>query len=178
MHFLEQYYENSIKYDLCTKFRYKNLKKLPKFSKIVLSFGCKNSNIKQLIISFLALEIIGGKKGNFIESKKLNVLLKIRKGTLVGCKLTIKKKLIYCFLFKFITEIMPMLKISDKTQLFNTNVVSYQVPNLLVFSELEKNYYLFHELKNLNVVFLSNTSSLAEFSYLLNSFKFSFIFNH
>lgn len=178
MHLLEQYYENTVKHDLCNKFRYKNLKNLPKLSKIVLSFGCKNLNIKQLIISFLALEIIGGKKGNFTKSKKPNVLLKIRKGNIVGCKLTLEKRLIYHFLSKFIIEIMPMLKIPSKIQVSNNNAVSYQVPNVLIFSELEINYYLFHELSNLNVVFLSNTNSSSEFSYLLNCFKFPLIFKN
>ena len=176
MNFLEQYNENIVKHDLCNKFRYKSLKNLPKLSKIVLSFGCKNLNIKQLIISFLALEIIGGKKGNFTQSKKSNILLKIRKGNLVGCKLIIEKKLIYHFFSKFITQIMPTLKMPGKIEVSNAKAASFQVSNLLIFSELEKNYYLFHELKNLNVVFLSNTGSTAEFTYLLNSFKFPLIF--
>lgn len=176
MHFLEQYYENIIKHDLCNKFRYKNLNSLPKLSKITVSFGCKNSNIKHLIISFLALEIIGGKKGIFTQSKKPNVLLKIRKGQLVGCKLVIDKKLIYHFFFKFITEIIPRLKVSNK--ITKINAVSYEVPNVLVFPELEQNYYLFYQLNTLKIVISGKTGSSAEFAYLLNSFKFPLIRKH
>lgn len=175
MYFLDQYYKNIVKYDLINKFNYKNLKNIPKIKKIILNFGCKNPNMKQLTISLLALELITGKKGSFTQAKSSNILLKIRKGNLVGCKLVLQKNLMYNFLTKLITEILPQMKTSNKialnNKLNNTTAVSYKISNTLIFPEFEKNYYLLNDLPNLHITFLTNTKSHAELIYLLNSFK-------
>mgnify|MGYP006168312787 CR=1 FL=1 len=70
------YYNNVIKYDVINKFYYKKYKQIPKIIKIVLSFNCKNLNIKQLISSLVALELISSKRGLILVSKKSNILLK------------------------------------------------------------------------------------------------------
>ena len=48
MHFLENFYFKTLKYDLINKFIYKNTTKLPKLKKIILNFGSKTADIKQL----------------------------------------------------------------------------------------------------------------------------------
>ena len=94
MNSLEYYYKTIIKYDLINKFSYSNIKKIPELKKIVLNFGCKSSEIKELATSLLALElIINTNTPIFLtKSKQPNVLLKIRKGAPVGCKVILKKK--------------------------------------------------------------------------------------
>ena len=80
MQIFKYYYNNVIKYDVINKFYYKKYKQIPKIIKIVLSFNCKNLNIKQLLNSLIALELISAKKGFILVSKKSNILLKIKKG--------------------------------------------------------------------------------------------------
>ena len=79
MQIFKYYYNNVIKYDVINKFYYKKYKQIPKIIKIVLSFNCKNLNIKQLLNSLIALELISAKKGFILVSKKSNILLKIKK---------------------------------------------------------------------------------------------------
>jgi len=175
MHFFEYYYENIIKYDLINKFHYKDIKHLPKLKKIILNFGCKSSELKILAAILLSLELITTQHGVLTTSKNSNILLKIRKGNPVGCKLILKKTIMYNFFSKLIYEIFSKLKnftgFNIKYKSLNSKAISFNIQNSLIFSELEQNYYLFNKLPPLNITFVTNTVNSNEFLFLLNSFK-------
>lgn len=173
MHFLEYYYINIIKYDLINRYNYKNIREIPKLTKIVLNFGCKTSELKKLSTSSLFLQLITTKKGMLTVSKRSNIILKIRKGNPVGCKIILVKTSMYKFLSKLLIEILPRLKnrILLKKTLYN-NTLTYNFENIMIFKELEKNYLVFSLLKNLQVTFVTNAITNEEFFFLLNSFKF------
>lgn len=180
MNFLNHYKKNVIVYDLINKFNYKTIKNIPIIDKMILNFGFKNIDSKSLYTSFLALELITGKKGVFTQAKTSNILLKIRKGNPVGCKVVLKKRLMYLFLNKLIIEIFPKMKplnkILYKNKFLNTTSTSFTITNILIFSEFEKNYYLFNNLPELDITFVTKTKTKQEFLFLLNSFKLP-IFN-
>lgn len=174
MHFLEHYYNSIVKYNLIYKFNYKNLKNVPKLKKIILNFGCKTSDLKILASSLLALQLITGKKGDLTLSSQSNIVLKIRKGNPVGCKIVLTKKMMYKFFTKLINEILPKLKnklLVNKHQTFNTLTCNFN--HVLIFKELEKNYVIYNFLKNIQITFITNTKTTEELFFLLNSFKFS-----
>ena len=170
MHFLEYYYDNIIKRELIYKFNYKNLLHVPKLKKIVLSFNCRNSDLKQISKTLLALELLSEKKAKITLSKKHNILLKIRKGTPVGCKIILRRTAMYTFFCKLLFEIFPKLENVTYRKLQSLNV-SYMIHNTLVFSEFQDNYYLFNTLPKLHIVIVIATKSKKEILYLLNSFK-------
>lgn len=173
MHFLEYYYINIIKYDLINRYNYKNIKDIPKLKKIVLNFGCKTSELKKLSTSLLFLQLITTKKGGLTVSKQSNIVLKIRKGNPVGCKVLLVKTSMYKFLYKLLIEVLPRLKtkILLKKMLYK-NTLTYNFENIIIFKELEKNYLVFSLLKDLQVTFVTNATSNEELFFLLNSFKF------
>lgn len=175
MTFLERYYQNIVTQNLINKFTYKTIKNVPALKKIVLNFGCKSSNFKLLITSLLALELITGKRGKLIQSKNANLLLKIRKGNPVSCKVVLRKQLMHSFLMKLVFEIFPKTKSFEyfplKKDRKNTVALSQKITHLLVFSEFEKNYYLFNTIPDLQVTFLMNSQKQEELVYLLNAFK-------
>ena len=174
MHFLEHYYNNIITLNLIHKFNYKNLKNIPKLKKIVINFGCKTLDLKTLASSLLALQLITTKKGCLTTSKQPNILLKIRKGNPVGCKIVLTKKMMYRFFTKLIIEIFPKLKnkaLVKKLQTFNT--ITCNLNNILIFSEIEKNYIIYNSLKNIQITFITNAKTTEELFFLLNSFKLS-----
>ena len=173
MHFLEYYYINIIKYDLINRYNYKNIKDIPKLKKIILNFGCKTSELKKLSTSLLFLQLITTKKGKLTVSKQSNIVLKIRKGNPVGCKVLLVKTAMYKFLFKLLIEVLPRIKnkiLLKKTSYKNT--LTYNFENIMIFKELEKNYLVFSLLKNLQVTFVTNATTNEELFFLLNSFKF------
>ena len=92
MYLINYYYNNIVKYDLINKFYYKNIKQLPSILKIILNFNFKKQNIKNLMSSLIALELISSQKPIFTKSKISNITLKIRKGQPVGCKITLRKQ--------------------------------------------------------------------------------------
>lgn len=177
MYFLENYYQNIIQYDLINKFQYKNLQNLPKLQKIVLNFGYKNSNIKILASSLLSLELITTKRGVITKANNSHILLKLRKGNPVGCKVILKKTLMYNFFAKLLIDIFPQIKDFKKSYVqkenFQPSAFSYQLKNIFFFLELERNYNLFNKLSNLNITIITNTKTKNELLFLLNSFKLS-----
>jgi ribosomal protein L5 len=56
MHFLQSFYSKTLKYDLINKFVYKNTYVIPKVKKIILNFGSKTSDLKQLTSSLFVIE--------------------------------------------------------------------------------------------------------------------------
>ena len=180
MYFFEHYFQTIVKYDLINKFQYKNIKKLPKLKKIVLNFNCKNADTKQLAVTMTALELISLQKGILTVKKKSNVILKLKKGEPIGCKIILRKTNMYNFLFKILNEILPKVKNFKKFNLkqnrnknYKINTFSFKLKNTLNFLELEKNYYLFQNLSFLNITFVTNKMSFCEFIFLFQSFKIS-----
>jgi len=100
MFFFAIYSQQIIKYDLINAFYYNKLKQVPKLQTIILNFGYQKSNFKRLISGLLALEFIATKKSKLTKSKHLHIMLKIKQGNSVGCKVVLKKKNYVSFLFK------------------------------------------------------------------------------
>ena len=175
MRVLKTYFEKVIKYDLINTFIYKNLKNIPKLKKLILNFGYKKSNLKYLISGLLALEFISSKKGKFTKSKHLNLLLKLKKGNPVGCKVILKKSSMYFFYLKLITLILPKIKqfqiSQQKRDLKNFKSVSFQLKTPLLFAELENQFQLFKEIPQLDVTLLTNSKCQKELFFLLKSVK-------
>ena len=107
---LENYYKKVIRYDLINKFSYNNLDDIPELKKIILNFGCKSFEIKNIAASLSALELIAAKQGIVTKAKRPNILLKIRKGHPVGCVVVLTKTQMYDFFLKLLTQVFPNLK--------------------------------------------------------------------
>ena len=175
MHLLEYYYKKIIVHDLINKFSYTNLKKIPRLKKIVLNFGCKDSEIKTLASSLISMELITASTNiDLTKSKKANIFIKIRSGHPIGCKVVLERRKMYSFFFKLLSDVFPILKefkgISLKKK-NNFKSFSFTLKELIVFKELETNFYLFNNLPLLNINIITNTKTKKELIFLLNSFK-------
>jgi large subunit ribosomal protein L5 len=172
MNFVKYFYTNILKYDLINKFNYNKTKKLPKLKKIILNFGCKNTKLKNLAASFLALELICYKKGSLTKTKKPNLFLKLRKGNPVGCKVVLKNQQMFDFLIIILNEIFSkeknLVNINNKN-LTKKNFFSCEIHNKFNFNELEKHYYLFNDLEKLDITITFKIKE--EIFFLLKSFK-------
>jgi large subunit ribosomal protein L5 len=175
MNFLNYLQSKTLKHDLLNKFYYKNINDLPKLEKVILNFGCKTNDLKQLSTAILALELITNQKGILTKSKKSNILLKIRKGNPVGCKVTLKKKLMLKFLEKTLLEIFHKIKNFNGLTInkqINKNSFSYELYNTLSFKELEEHYYLFNSLPKLTITIVTNTTTKEELLFILKAWQF------
>lgn len=167
----------ALKYELVNKFCYNSLKELPKLEKIILNFSFNHkSDIKIVAANILALELISVQRGKLVKIKKPNVLLKIKKGSVTGCKVTLRKKNMLLFLEKILIEIFPKLKKLEVLRFFfnnkiQTNHLFFKFPSNFKFNEIEKHNHLFNDLSNLKITFIANSKTKSELLYILTSFK-------
>lgn len=177
MHFLKYFCVKTLKYDLTNKFYYNNTKKLPKLKKIILNFGCKTTEIKQLSSSLLALELITKKNGTLTTTKHSNIFLKIRKGNPAGCKITLRKNNSINFLTKILIEILPKTKGFNGlilTKKIKKNIFSYELYETFSFKELEEHYSLFHNIPKLDITIITNSKIKEELICILKSLQLPF----
>lgn len=173
MSFFDIYYEQIMKYDSINAFTYKDLKKIPKLQTIVLNLGYQKSNFHRLISGLLSLELITSKKSKITRSKNINILLKIKQGNPVGCKITLKKKLMHRFYLKLITSIfIELTDIKPPRKLEQSyKSITIVIKNPLIYIELEKHYEFFKDIPQLDVTFITNSQSENELFYFLKSSK-------
>lgn len=96
---LETHFNKIILYDLILQNSYSNFFKIPRINSINLNFGLKDFLIdsKKILNILIYMELLINQKPVITKSKKNILTLKIKKGNIVGCKLTLRKKFIYFF---------------------------------------------------------------------------------
>jgi large subunit ribosomal protein L5 len=174
MHFLENFYLKTLQYELANKYFLKNTKEIPKFKKIVLNFSYwgRQSGVKILASSMLALELTTDQRGRLTKTCMTHISIKLKKGVPVGCKLILQKNNNFEFLARIIQEALPSGKVFT---LFKPNRVknafSFKISEVYSFSELEQRYHFFTELGELGVTIVLDTKSEAEVRFILGSLQ-------
>lgn len=169
MFFFNYYIQQIMKYDSINVLSLYDIKQIPKFQTIVLNFGYQKSNFKRFISGLLALKFITSKNSKIAVSKHLNIFLKIKKGTPVGCKIVLKKKVMHQFYLKLATSVLSKLKNTK----FHPNYksASITIKNPLIFMELEDRYEIFKDIPKLDITITTTCKSNNEFFFLLKSIK-------
>lgn len=177
MHSLEYFYFKRLKFDLINQFAYNTVGKIPILKKIILNFGFKTTDIKQLSSGLLAFELIANKKGVITTTTKSNIFLKLRKGNPTGCKLTLQRYGLFDFLRKVVQEVFPKIKNFNGVILnrkIKKNVFSYEIHDTFSFFDLENHYYCFSHLPKLDVTIITTATNKKELLFILKSLQFPF----
>ena len=160
-------YTNVLNYDFLNKFKFKNTTEIPVVTNVILEFNFKTYNYDLLVRGLMILELITGSYCYIIKSKNSNTILKLKKGSPIGCKVNLKKKKALNFLFFLINTI--------KTDSYKITVDKFYSANLVTevfkFPELQENYHFFKNVKSFNIKIITTAKTYAEFNYLLNSYK-------
>ena len=151
---LHEDFTYNYKLDFITKFNLINNLAQRKIFKISLNFGFKNINFdkKKMIPFFMILELISNQKSYITFSKKNVLSIKIKKGTITGCKVTLRNKNLYNFLDSLILA-LPRYE-NFKGFYFNkknkkVNNVKINISDLFVFHTIESE--LIHYIKYLDI---------------------------
>lgn len=168
---LNYFCQNIVRHDLLNKFKYCALKNIPKIIKIILNFKSDSLKLKEITKFLLILELITNNKVNPIKSNVFNLTIKLKKGTPIGCKVALHKNFLYYFLIKLIFEIFPK-NTNGFLNLKNNLQLALKLKNILNFFEIERKYYLFNTLNNLNITILTTANTQKELIFLLSSIKF------
>ena len=168
---LQNHYKNIILYNFLSKLNLQNIFEIPKITKICLNIGFKDSNIekKKLINIILFLKLITNQKPLITKSKKNIIFLKIKKNSIIGCKITLRKKNIFFFLEKVLIFILPNLT-KIKINFKNQNIFNFKIKNILYFFELKNEFLKFKDIPAIDVSIHTNVKNNKELFLLLNYF--------
>lgn len=164
------YLKTNFLYFSVNKFKCLFLNDVPnKFLKIILTVNAKkNANFKNLIQNLLILEFISMKKQNsFILTKKANLIFNLKQGTPIGCKIILKKKLMFAFLKNFVFDVWPLFKKHVGLN-FNKLSFSFNIKTPVVFYKLSYFYTILNNKNNFNFnIVLKNIDSYYQIFFVL-----------
>ena len=105
-------YRKKIVPDMMKAFGYKNSMQVPKLKKIVINIGLGEAtqDIKLLEAAQNELATITGQKPVTTRAKKAIANFKIRKGSAIGCKVTLRRVMMYEFIDRLISVAIPRIR--------------------------------------------------------------------
>lgn len=167
---LKERYDSEIRPSLQEKFGYKNVMEIPKLEKVVINMGLGEAvqNPKALDAAVSDLATISGQKPVVTRAKKSIASFKIREGMAIGCKVTLRGKMMYDFVDKLISVSLPRVRdfkgVSDKAFDGRGNY-TLGLKEQLIFPEID--YEKIDRLRGLEVCFVTSAKTDAECKELL-----------
>jgi large subunit ribosomal protein L5 len=174
---LKEKYLNEVVPNMMKEFSYQNIMEVPRIEKIVLNVGLGEAiqNIKLLDAAQKELSLITGQKAVVTKSKKSIAAFKLRKGTPIGCKVTLRGRIMYEFLDRFISLSLPRIRdfrgISGKSFDGRGNY-SLGLKEQFIFPEID--YDKVEMVHGLDVVFCTSAKTDKESKALLRYFGMPF----
>ncbi len=161
-----------------TLFPYNNIHKEGKFYKMILNFTFKDLefNKKKVLPFFLAVELLTNQKCIATLSSKNVLIWKLRKGMLVGCKVTLRNEILEDFFDSLLLasprmERYTLIKIINKKMKEKSNFFLIKLSELLFFYPIELGLGINSQVRKVELNFVFNTLSIEEKIFLLTSKK-------
>jgi large subunit ribosomal protein L5 len=109
---LKERYQKEIIPSLMKEFSYKNPMQVPRLSKVVLNVGMGEAitNIKLLDAAANELALLTGQHPVMTKAKKSIAGFKLREGTPIGCKVTLRGERMYEFLDRLLSVALPRIR--------------------------------------------------------------------
>ena len=174
---LQDKFEKEIVDSLVETLGRKNRLSLPRLDKVVVSMGVGSaiSDKKHLEESVAALAEITGQQPIQCKARKSVANFRLRAGSEVGCKVTLRRQRMYEFLDRLISLALPRVRdfrgLSDTAFDGNGNY-SLGLPEQLVFPELNPDKYV--RVQGMNIAICTTATSNQEARELLAAFGFPF----
>ena len=173
---LVKYRDEIVPY-LIKTFSYKNSMQVPKLEKIALNMGVGEAteDAKFLEGAVEDLTIISGQKAVFTHAKKSISNFKLREGTPIGCRVTLRSLKMYEFLDRLLNIAIP--RVRDFRGVSNSGFDGRGNYNLgireqIIFPEI--NYDKVVKIRGFNISFVTTASSDEETFELLKAFGMPF----
>lgn len=172
-----KYYNELIVLKFLKKYNYSNFLEVPKLKNIVINSGlglkAQNKNILEKSIN--EIRLISGLNPIKTYTKKAISNFKTRKNTVIGLKVTLRHKFMYCFLEKFVKIVLPRIRDFQglsKTSFDQKYNFHVGIKDQLVFPEID--FEAADQQRGFNISFLIKSSSLDESLFLLQNLGFLF----
>ena len=174
---LKEDYSNKIVKELKDKLGLTNIMQVPTLEKIVISrgVGAAVSDKKLIDHAVEELTLISGQKAIATLSKKDVASFKLRKGTPIGAKVTLRGDRMYEFLDRLITIALPRVRDFQgiKADGFDgRGNYNLGVKEQIIFPEI--NIDKVNKISGMDITFVTNTSSNKEAKALLTELGLPF----
>lgn len=112
MNRLKEAYRKEVVPALIKKFEYKNVNMVPKLDRIVVSMGVGIATQNKALLDNAVkdMEQITGRKPIITKAKKSISNFKLRQGMPIGCKVTLRDEIMYEFLDRLVSIVMPRIR--------------------------------------------------------------------
>ena len=174
---LEEAYQNRIKKELEEQFNYSNVMEIPYLKKIVISrgMGAATADKKLLDQAIDDLSLISGQKPILTKSKVDISNFKLRKGTPIGAKVTLRRARMFEFLDRFINVATPRMR--DFRGLRTTGFdgsgnYNVGIQEQIIFPEI--NVDNIYKIQGMDLTFVTSANTDEEALALLKAFGMPF----
>jgi len=170
-------YRKSIVPEMMSKNNYKSPMQVPRLKKIVINMGVGEGghDIKILEKSMEELGIIVGQKPVITRAKKAISNFKVRKDMPVGCKVNLRRAMMYEFLDRLVNVALPRIKdfrgVSDKAFDQGGNY-TLGISDQIIFPEIDADKVT--RPQGMHITIVTNANTKQEAKQLLQLFGFPF----
>lgn len=174
---LKDKYLKDIRKAMQAKFGYKNIMEIPKLEKIVINMGVGEAtqNPKAIEGAVQDLMAITGQKPVVTKAKKSIAAFKLRQGTSIGCKVTLRGDRMYEFLDRLVSVALPRVRdfhgISPNSFDGRGNY-TLGIKEQLIFPEIE--YDKIDKVRGMDIIMVTTAKSDEEARELLRGFGMPF----
>lgn len=135
-------YQKEIVPEMMKKFNYSNAMQVPRIKKVILNcgLGMGAQDIKLLESAAREFAAITGQKAVITKAKKAISNFKIRRGSTVGCKVTLRRAIMYEFLDRLLNVAIPRVKDFrglNVNSFDKNNNYSFGLTEQIIFPEIE-----------------------------------------
>ena len=174
---LKEDYSNTVVSTLMKKLGQKNIMQVPRLKKIVVSrgVGAAVGDKKLIDHSIEELTLITGQKALATLSKKDVASFKLRKGTPIGVKVTLRGNKMFEFLDRLITIALPRVRDFqgiNKTGFDGRGNYTLGIKEQIIFPEI--NIDKVNKISGMDISFVTNTNSDKEAEGLLSELGLPF----
>jgi large subunit ribosomal protein L5 len=176
MNNLYYFYDMVARDDICTRLTNLQDSNIFKLDKISFNIGFKGAinDTKNLIPVLTAMELITVQKPTVTRAKEPISNFNLKKNIPIGCKSTLQGDLMFEFIYKFKSIILPSIK--DLNFLLNPNFdnrgnYALGILNLLIFSEIDIRHKDYEFISGMDLVFLTSAKKDIEAKVLLSLFQ-------
>ncbi len=109
---LRERFQREIAPALMKQFRYKNVWQVPRPKKVVINMGLGEAvaNVKVIDAAVEELSAVSGQRPVVTRAKRSEAGFKLRAGTPIGCKVTLRGDRMYEFLDRFLNMALPRIR--------------------------------------------------------------------
>ncbi|MBI1978004.1 MAG: 50S ribosomal protein L5 [Candidatus Omnitrophica bacterium] len=174
--FLELY-RSQVVPAMMKEFHYKNALAVPRIEKVVVNMGVKEGGQDIKILEHLAHELgmITGQRPVITKAKKSISGFKLREGSPIGLKVTLRRNRMYEFLDRLFNVAMPRIRDfrGFPVSSFDSSAnYSLGIQEQIIFPEVE--YDKMKKLQGMDVTFVTTTTRKEETKRLLELLGFPF----